>query len=134
MPSAVLARQSLETAAGSGSVSGSAFCVKSEATLSSRSSTTKSCAPSGWSTSFAVSIASPAISTTTAEVFGCSDFPSCSSWSFLKPESRSFETRAPIEPPATIPIGPPMMPIVPPSSAPRPAPQSFDSARVVFPI
>src|SRR5207244_2732204 len=52
---------------------------------------------------------------------------------FLKPESRSFETRAPIEPPARIPIGPPMMPIAPPSSAPRPAPQSFDATNFALP-
>jgi hypothetical protein len=77
-----------------------------------------------------VSIASLEISTTIAELLGASDRPSCSSWSFLKPESRSFDTSAPIEPPAMIPSGPPRMPIAPPSSAPRPAPQSFDSEKL----
>jgi hypothetical protein len=68
-----------------------------------------------------------------AELPGVIDLPSASSWSFLNPESRSFEASAPMLPPARIPIGPPRMPITPPTSAPRPAPQSFDSTNLTCP-
>src|SRR5581483_8574212 len=78
------------TAAGSGSGSGDRSSAKRSATLESTASVTTFSAPSVVSRRFAVSTTSPAISSTTAELFGASDFPSSSSWSFLKPESRSF--------------------------------------------
>ena len=67
---------------------------------------TTSCAPSVFRSCSAVGTASAAISSTTAEVPGPSDLPSVSSWSFLKPESRSFEASAPIPAPAAMPRPP----------------------------